>query len=350
VTAAARTLSVVIPAYNEVESLPILVRHLVGVLDALPGVAWQVVLVDDGSRDGTTAVMSELAREHDGIRAVLLRTNFGKSAALMAGFREATGETVITMDADLQDDPDEIPAFLAKLDQGFDLVSGWKRERNDPLEKRLPSRFFNFVVRKVSGVKLHDNNCGFKAYRRWCIESLELRGNQHRFIPAMLASSGARIGEIPVHHHARRFGSTKFGASRYFHGAFDLTTLILLTRFSQNPLYLFGIIGLPLIVLGGSIGAWLLASHLLWLVFETVGHPLTARPLLILASFCVLTGILMILIGLIAEMVLRASPKRGYYVASVIGSGPAFRPAGGAREGTAGEPASEPLGLPDRAR
>ncbi len=167
---------------------------------------WEIVLVDDGSTDGTTALMARLASEKPGVKAVLLRTNFGKSAAMMAGFNEAKGDIVFTMDADLQDDPEEIPAFIEKIESGYDLVSGWKKKRNDPLEKRLPSKLFNWVVRKVSGVDLHDNNCGFKAYRRWCIKALSLRGNQHRFVAAILSWRGARSAKS-------RCGTTSAGSA-----------------------------------------------------------------------------------------------------------------------------------------
>jgi glycosyltransferase involved in cell wall biosynthesis len=312
-------LSIVIPAYNEVESLPALVDELIPVLERLDGRSWEIVMVDDGSTDGTTELMSRLAAERPRTKAVLLRTNFGKSAAMMAGFHEATGEVVITMDADLQDDPAEIPSFLEKIDTGFDLVSGWKKERNDPLEKRLPSRFFNFLVRRVSGSELHDHNCGFKAFRSWCVKDLELRGNQHRFVAAILSWRGARIGEIPVRHRKRPFGTSKYGITRYFQGAFDLSTFLLLTKFSQNPLYFFGLVSLPIVALGVVIGGYLLVNHILFLMFTTIGFPLTSRPLLIVAAFLVLMGLTIFLIGLLAELVLRSSHyEKGYWVRGVV--------------------------------
>jgi len=314
-----RMLSVVIPAYNEVQSLSTLVDEIVAVLDPLPALDWEIVLVDDGSTDGTTALMSRLAAERGRMKAILLRTHFGKSAAMMAGFREAAGDIVITMDADLQDDPKEIPAFLGKIENGFDMVSGWKRHRKDPLEKRLASRFFNRVVRAVSGVAIHDNNCGFKAYRRWCIDALELRGNQYRFVAAILSWRGAKITEIPVAHRKRRFGASKYGITRYFHAALDLFTLVLLTKFSQNPLYFFALAGLPFFLLGASIGAYLLANHVLYMISAPIGFQLTNRPLLVIAAFLFLTGLLMFLIGLVAELVLRsAALGKGYWVKEVV--------------------------------
>ena len=319
---AAPSLSVVIPAYNEVESLTPLVDGIVSVLDRLDCPAWEIILIDDGSTDGTSELMRALAAERRGVKAILFRANFGKSAALMAGFGEAKGDIVITMDADLQDDPQEIPAFIEMIAEGYDLVSGWKKTRHDPLEKRLASRFFNWVVRRVSGVALHDNNCGFKAYRRWCVKEISLHGNQHRFVPSILASLGARIGELPVEHHERRFGASKYGIARYFHGAADLATLLLLTRFSQSPLYLFGLVGLPLAALGGLIGTYLLANHVLNLVDPVLGFPLTTRPMLIVAMFLFVMGVLFFFIGFLAELVLRAAAgEKGYVVREVVRHG-----------------------------
>ena len=313
------SLSIVVPAYNEVESVALLVDALEAVLARLDCPWWEIILVDDGSSDGTTELIRRLASEREGVKAVVLRSNFGKSAAMMAGFHEARGDIVFTMDADLQDDPEEIPAFVKKIEEGYDLVCGWKKTRNDPLEKRLPSRFFNWVVRKVSGVPLHDNNCGFKAYRQWCVRELSLHGNQHRFVAAILSWRGARIDEIPVRHHERRFGTSKYNASRYFHGASDLATMILLTKFSQKPLYLFGLVALPLILLGGIVAAYLLINHILYLTTASMGFPLTTRPLLIVAVFLLLMGLLFFLIGLLAELVLRsASLDKGYWVRDVV--------------------------------
>jgi glycosyltransferase involved in cell wall biosynthesis len=353
-------LSIVVPAFNEVESLPALVERTIAAVTALGGRTWELILVDDGSTDGTTALVRRLASEVPGVKAVVLRTNFGKSAALMAGFEESRGEIVITMDADLQDDPAEIPAFIAEIESGFDLVSGWKRDRQDPLEKRIASRIFNAVVRKASGLALHDSNCGFKAYRRWCVQAVQIRGNQHRYIPAILSWCGAKIAEIPVRHHPRTTGKSKYGMSRYLHGAIDLATLVLLTKFSQKPLYLFAMIGLPVLALGGLIGAWLLVNHLLYLSFGTVGFPLTIRPLLIIAVFLFLMGLLIFLIGLIAELVLRASTGgKGYWVGDVVsargeasrGAGRAMRTGeGGAGDGHAGDAGSTPDSAPGTRR
>ena len=326
------SLSIVVPAYNEVQTLQALVEQTVAAIEGIGCESWEIILVDDGSTDGTTELMRRLATERPGVRAVVLRSNFGKSAALMAGFEVAAGEIVITMDADLQDDPAEIPRFVAKIEGGFDLVSGWKKIRQDSLEKRLPSRVFNYVVRKTSGLALHDINCGFKAYRSWCAKALEIRGNQHRFIPAILARRGARIGEIEVRHRPRQFGASKYGVTRYLQGAVDLTTLILLTKFSQKPLYLFALVGLPLLGFGALIGGYLVVNHILYKIFHTVGFELTNRPLLIVAAVLFLIGLQIFLIGLLAELVLRSSTfGTGYLVREIVGGDSPLDEQAGAR-------------------
>lgn len=315
-------LSVVIPAYNEVASVRLLVDECVRALDGVDSKGWEIVLVDDGSTDGTDDVMRDLAREQAGVKAVLLRAHVGKAAALMAGFHEARGNLIITMDADLQDDPAEIPRFLEALDGGLDLVSGWKRERHDPFQRRVFSRVFNYVLRKTSGVTLHDANCGFKAYRRWCIADLEIRGNQHRFIPAILEQRGARIGEIEVRHRARPFGASKYGPARYAQGPVDLATMLLLTRFAQKPLYFFAIVGLPLLALGALIAGVLMVSHVLHLIDPSLGMQLTIRPLLIIAAVLLLAGLQIFLIGLVAELVLQTSRiEKSYDIREVVVAG-----------------------------
>ncbi len=333
-------LSVVIPAYNEVKSVRPLVDECVAALEGLGRAPWEIVLVDDGSTDGTDEVMRGLVRERAGVKALLLRAHAGKSAALMAGFHVARGDVVITMDADLQDDPAEIPRFMSALDGGLDLVSGWKKERHDPVQRRVLSRVFNYVLRKASGLSLHDANCGFKAYRRWCVEGLEIRGNQHRFIPAVLERRGARVGEIEVRHRARPFGASKYGPARYAQGPIDLATMLLLTRFAQKPLYFFALVGLPLFALGALIVAWLVGSHVLHLLDPGLGAQLTIRPLLVISAILILAGLQIFLIGLLAEFVLQSSRiERSYDIREIVAGAPSAARPGAGDAARASEPA-----------
>jgi glycosyltransferase involved in cell wall biosynthesis len=244
------------------------------------------------------AVIKELAQAMAGVRYLAFRRNFGKSAALEAGFRAVRGEVVFTLDADLQDDPAEIPAFLAKLEEGYDLVSGWKKVRHDPLGKTLPSRLFNGVTGWLTGVKLHDFNCGFKAYRRAVVDEIPMYGDLHRFVPALAAWRGFRVGELVVTHHARRFGRSKFGVERFLRGFFDLFTVYFLTSYTSRPMHLFGKVGLAC----GALGA----ATLLGLYVEKfiTGEGIGARPLLFIAIFLMGIGIQIVLFGLITELVI----------------------------------------------
>jgi glycosyltransferase involved in cell wall biosynthesis len=312
--------SFVIPSFNEAESLPTLVAEIWASMEKLCAPSqWELLIIDDGSTDNTESLLHELSKQYPQFRAILFRKNFGKSAALMAGFERAQGDFVITMDADLQDNPKELIKLIAKVEEGFDLVSGWKQNRQDPVEKTLPSRFFNYVVSRVSKVHIHDFNCGFKIYRHWCIKTMQIRGNQHRFIPAILSWQGARIAEVPVEHRKRQHGKSKYGMARYFHGSFDLMTLILLTKFSQNPLYLFGLIALPMIFLSVCVGGYLLGDHILYLISPSLGAQLNTRPLLVICSSLFLIGLQIFLIGLLSELVLRASNLgRGFAIRETI--------------------------------
>ena len=307
-TSFGKSLTFVIPVKDERDSIAILCEQIEQVMRTLQGFEWQIVIVDDGSIDGTIEIVEELARKSPHITSIILRKNFGKSAALMAAFEIIESEVVITMDGDLQDEPKEIPNLLKKLDEGYDMVSGWKHLRQDPTEKRWASKMFNGVVSRLTKVDIHDFNCGFKAYRLWTIKSLRLFGNQYRFIPALLAWMGAKVTEIPVTHHKRKFGKSKYGLTRYFHGAFDLFTVLLLTRFSAHPLYFFGLVAVPFISLGTLIGIYLLGSHLLFhITVGTVGENLNNRPLLIISFSLVLIGIQIFLIGLLSELITRMS-------------------------------------------
>jgi glycosyltransferase involved in cell wall biosynthesis len=287
-------ISFVIPVFDEADSL----RELtLGIRQHVRPHAHEIVFVDDGSRDRSLEVVRELAREFPEVRYIAFRRNFGKSAALDAGFHASRGEIVFTMDADLQDDPAEIPAFLARLDQGFDLVSGWKKERHDPLAKTLPSKLFNWTARRITGVKLHDMNCGFKAYRRAVVQELSIYGDLHRFVPALASWRGFRVGELVVRHHARKFGHSKFGVERFLRGLFDLMTVYFLTSYTARPMHLFGAVGLGASLLGFAGIVYLYALKFI------AGVGIGARPLLVISIFLMGAGIQVFLFGLITELI-----------------------------------------------
>jgi glycosyltransferase involved in cell wall biosynthesis len=292
-----RMVSVVIPVFDERDSLQALTDELLPVMHRL-GTPFEVIFVDDGSRDGGDAVLAALAREHEAIRVVRLRSNFGKGAALTAGFREARGDVVITIDADLQDDPAEIPRLLAALDDGADLVSGWKQKRNDPWNKTVPSRVFNGVARRVSGVELHDLNCGFKAYRADVVRALAIPGEMYRFIPVIAASEGFRVAEVPVNHRARRHGRSKYGFERYLRGLLDLITISFVGRYRHRPMHFFGGMGLLLFLAGFAISLYLTIAKIL-------GQAIGDRPLLILGVLLIVVGIQLFTIGLVSELIQR---------------------------------------------
>lgn len=319
------SVSLVIPVYNEAESLPILIEQIMDVMPPMDYKMWEVILIDDGSSDGSTKVMQDLCEQHQPVRCLYLMKNFGKSTALQAGFEAAQGDAIITLDSDLQDDPKEIPALLAELDKGFDVVSGWKKERSDPLEKRWASKIFNVVVSAASRIPLHDFNCGLKGYRAWALEGVILRGNMHRYIPMLLSQRGATITEVVVNHNKRVYGKSKYGLLRYFHGLFDLMTVIFLTRFFQNPLYFFGLVGLPFIVLGSSLGAFLLMSHICFLFGAPWAEQLVSRPLLIICVSMFGFGLQILLTGLVCEFLLRLRDNdRSYWEKSAEQPAPPY--------------------------
>jgi len=298
-------LSVVVPVYDEAESLPLLYEELRETLSTLPWPA-EIIFVDDGSRDGSTTVLRQLFERDQRVQVIELRRNFGKAAALQAGFAAARGERIVTLDADLQDVPAEIPRLLATLEH-VDLVSGWKRPRRDPLSKRLPSLWFNLVVRLLTGVPLHDFNSGLKAYRAEVLRELPLYGELHRYIPVLAYARGFRVAELPVEHRPRRFGRSKFGAGRFANGFFDLLTVLFLTQYTRRPLHLFGWFGLLSLGLGTLINAYLSA---LWFLGQPIGH----RPLLTLGVLLMIIGAQFFLTGLLAELVVHAAPRRDYSV------------------------------------
>ncbi len=287
-------LSVVVPLYNEERSLDALYAELRAVLDDRG--PWEAIFVDDGSTDESFAVLTRLHASAPNVRAVRLRRNFGKAAALAAGFARASGEIVVTIDADLQDDPRDIPRLLAKLDEGFDLVSGWKAHRRDPFTRRILSRVFNVVTGLVSGVKLHDLNSGLKAYRADVVRGLRVYGELHRFLPVLAHDRGYRIAELPVNHRPRAHGRSRYGLERYLRGFLDLLTVTFMSRYRHRPLHLFGGLGLILGFLGFVVLAYLTVLKALG---EAIGH----RPLLILGVLLVVVGIQLFSLGLVGELV-----------------------------------------------
>ncbi|MBZ0266062.1 glycosyltransferase [bacterium] len=288
-------LSLVIPLYNEVDSLP----HLIDAIDSTllkHKIVAEILFINDGSTDGSDQVLSDLEQKDNRIRIFSFRRNRGKSAALDVGFRHAKGKYVITMDADLQDDPEEIPKLITKIEEGFDVVSGWKKKRYDPISKTIPSKVFNWAARTVSGIKLHDFNCGLKIYRREVLDTIRVYGELHRFIPILAAAQGWRIGELVVQHHPRKWGKTKFGFTRFFSGLLDLISIVFITRFTSSPMHLFGSFGFISLIFGFFILAYLSIG---WFI----GDPIGQRPLFFLGILLVIVGIQFFSMGWIGEMI-----------------------------------------------
>ncbi|MFL2998363.1 MAG: glycosyltransferase family 2 protein [Candidatus Neomarinimicrobiota bacterium] len=291
-------ISVVIPVFNELESLPDLVEELKLNLNNFKD--WEVIFVDDGSSDKSNNWLFKLSNENDNFKLIQFFRNYGKSAALSEGFKNAKGDYIITMDADLQDDPAEIPNLINKLEKGWDLVSGWKKNRLDPLNKTLPSKLFNFVTRIVTGIKIHDFNCGLKGYRQSVIKSINIYGGRHRYIPALAGQRKFRVTEIIVNHRERKFGKTKYGGSRIFHGFFDLITILFLNKYTQQPLHLFGFIGLGFLIFG------MLAETLVLYYKYFLGHFFKDHiALLMFGIMFIVIGIQFFSIGLLGELMTR---------------------------------------------
>jgi glycosyltransferase involved in cell wall biosynthesis len=293
-------ISVIVPVYNEVESLEQLYKELKVELREYD---YELLFIDDGSNDGSFALLQKLGVEESRVRVIKFRTNYGKAAALQTGFRRVTGDVVFTMDADLQDSPGEIKRFLKKLDEGYDLVTGWKKKRFDPLGKRIASRFFNFVTSFVFGLKLHDFNCGFKVYRKEVVNELDIYGELHRYIPVLAASRGFKVSEMEVEHRPRIHGKSKYGGERFLRGFFDLLTVKLITDYSRSPLYLFGGIGSIFTIAGVLIGLYLSYLKLF------LGMPLGNRPLLFMSILLIMVGLQFFSIGLIGELMVNQSRK-----------------------------------------
>lgn len=309
-------ISVVVPLYNERESLPELAQWIDSVCKS-EGLSYEIIMVDDGSDDGSWQVVEQLKAQYgDKIKAIHFMRNYGKSAALYCGFEAAEGDVVFTMDADLQDSPDEIPAMRKMiLEQGYDLVSGWKRKRYDPIGKRLPSKFFNWTARTVSGIKLNDFNCGLKCYRKSVIKSIEVYGEMHRYIPILAKNAGfKRIGEKEVHHQARKYGVSKFGMERMVKGYLDLISVTFMSRFGRSPMYFFGSLGTLMFLVGGFTTCWVIGSKIYKQIMDLPLRAVTDQPLFYLAILAIVLGVQLFLAGFLGELINRNSSDRNKYL------------------------------------
>lgn len=308
-------ISVVVPLYNEVESLPELIAWIDQVMRDNQ-LSYETILIDDGSDDGSWEVIEQLQANYPTLRGIRFARNYGKSAALYCGFDAAQGEVVITMDADLQDSPDEIPELRRMIiEEGYDLVSGWKKRRFDPIGKRWPSKFFNWTARRASGIRLHDFNCGLKAYRRKVIKSIEVYGEMHRFIPILARKAGFRhIGEKVVEHRARKYGHSKFGLERMLKGYLDLITILFMSHFGRSPMYFFGGLGTLMFLFGGGTTIWIIAAKIWKQLHEMPLRPVTEQPLFYLAILAIVLGVQLFLAGFLGELINRNSTDRNKYL------------------------------------
>ena len=309
-------LSIIIPIYNEQQSIPQLIEKVAHVLDDVP-CNYEIICIDDGSQDGSTEILRELAQQSKNLKAIILRRNYGQTPAMAAGFKYAQGKIIVTLDGDLQNDPADIPRLVSKLAEGYDLVSGWRKHRQDDVLTRLiPSKIANWIIGKLTGVHLHDYGCSLKAYRAELVADMNLYGELHRFLPALAYIEGARITELPVRHHSRPFGQSKYGLGRTFRVMMDLFTVVFMKKFLTRPMHVFGLVGLGLMILGIISGGYLT-------VIKLLGEDIGNRPLLILAVLLTLTGVQLFSFGLLAELMMRTyheSQKRPIYrVREVIG-------------------------------
>ena len=308
-------ISIIIPSYNERESLPELVEWIERVTSE-GGWSHEIIIVDDGSTDGSWKTIKELAGRHPELHGISFRRNYGKSAALYCGFAKAQGDVVFTMDADLQDSPDEIPEMYRMItEQGYDLVSGWKQHRQDnALTKNLPSKLYNATARCITGIKLHDMNCGLKAYRNEVVKNIEVYGEMHRYIPYLAKNAGfTSIGEKPVHHQKRKYGKSKFGMERFINGFLDLMSLWFLTKFGKRPMHFFGYSGLFMFFIGFVMTVWIIVAKLVNQNRGFYFRPVTDQPLFYLALVAVILGVMLFLAGFLGEMVSRNSSDRNRY-------------------------------------
>ena len=310
-----KDLSIVISLYNEEESLPELLKWIEKVMDQ-ESYNYEVIMVDDGSTDGSWNLIKKLSENNSNIRGISFRRNYGKSAALFHGFKAAEGKVVVTMDADLQDSPEEIPELYRMVtEEGYDIVSGWKKQRFDnKLTKNLPSKLYNWTARKITGIKLHDMNCGLKAYRNEVVKHIEVYGEMHRYIPYLAKNAGfGRITEKPVQHQKRKYGVSKFGLERFVNGFLDLISLWFLSTFGKKPMHFFGFTGILMFLAGGFLAVWVIIEKLIQQSNGLVFRPVTEQPLFYLALVAVILGFQLFLAGFICEMVSRNSAERNRY-------------------------------------
>ena len=308
-------ISIIIPSFNESESLPELTSWIDRVVKS-NGWSYEIIIVDDGSTDGTWNTIKKLSETFDVIHGICFRRNYGKSAALFCGFEAAQGEVVFTMDADLQDSPDEIPEMYRMIvEEGYDLVSGWKQNRQDnKLTKNLPSKLYNATARKVTGIKLHDMNCGLKAYRQEVVKNIEVYGEMHRYIPYLAKNAGySKIGEKKVHHQKRKYGKSKFGMERFVNGFLDLQSLWFLSKFGKKPMHFFGTSGILMFIVGFVLTVWIIVEKLVRQAGGMKYRPVTDQPGFYLALLAVVLGVLLFLAGLLGEMIARSNTERNRY-------------------------------------
>jgi len=309
-------ISVIIPLFNEEESLPELSQWIKRVMNE-NNFSYEVIFVDDGSTDNSWSVINQIIEEDNNFKGIKFLRNYGKSAALNIGFKNAQGEIIITMDADLQDSPDEIPELHRMLTQdGFDMVSGWKQKRYDPLSKTLPTKLFNATARKISKVKLHDFNCGLKAYKKKVVKNIEVYGEMHRYIPIIAKWTGFdNIGEKVVKHQARKYGKTKFGLNRFINGFLDLLSLTFVSKFKKRPMHFFGTIGLLFFLIGGFITIWLIAEKLICVFYETqITREITQQPLFFISLTSIIIGCQLFIAGYLSEMISQNSTEKNPYI------------------------------------
>jgi glycosyltransferase involved in cell wall biosynthesis len=304
----------VIPLFNEAESLPELHAWIVRVCKQ-ENLSYEILLLDDGSNDGSWDIIKNLKNQDANVRGFRFRTNYGKSAALNVGFAEANGEVVITMDADLQDSPDEIPGLIEMIKtEGYDVVSGWKKKRYDPLSKTIPTKLFNWATRKISDLELHDFNCGLKAYRNEVVKNIEVYGEMHRYIPVIAKWAGfPKVGEKVVVHQARKYGSTKFGMNRFVNGFLDLMSLFFMSKFGKKPMHFFGLLGVLNFLVGLSMACWIIVEKLIYVIQDKRAPLVTDSPIFYIGLVAMIIGTQLFLAGFIGELVSRSNPERNSY-------------------------------------